>query len=86
MNSVLVLAILINYFGNVTTFPIPAQPVKLLSDTTIVIFLRKKMYKKLSELEDKIEATELKIKRKLLYLKTKLEPPQPSTFNVSKHN
>jgi|688.fasta_scaffold975635_2 hypothetical protein len=33
MNSVLVLAILINYFGNVTTVPIPAQPVKLLSDT-----------------------------------------------------
>jgi hypothetical protein len=48
----------------------------------IVIYLRKKTYKKLIELEGKIEKMELKMKKKLLYLKAKLEPSQQSTSNV----
>ena len=59
----------------------------------LVTFLRKKINKKLIQLEDKIEKTELKLektelklKRKLWYLKTILEPSQQSCLNVLKTN
>ncbi len=43
---------------------------------------KEKTYKKLIELEGKIGKMELKMKKKLLYLKAKLEPSQQSTSNV----